>query len=86
MNKLIPTSQSTELATICADHTRRLQLLFGQFWNGEVTTWQYRKQSRELTQRFVHELEALVNQPLPPASSGSPAETSLNLRASLNRS
>ena len=69
MNDLIPTSHSVDLATICADHTQRLQLLFGKFWNGEVTMWQYRKTSRELTQQFVNELEALFNRTLPPASS-----------------
>lgn len=65
MNELIPTFQSADLATICADHTQRLQLLFGTFWNGEVTMWQYRKKSRELTQLFVNELEALFSRTPP---------------------
>lgn len=63
------TRPSADLATICADHTKRLQLLFGKFWNGDIDTWQYRKQSRELTQQFVNELVALFNQAHLPASS-----------------
>lgn len=73
------TLQNADLATICAEHTQRLQLLFGQFWNGEVTMWQYRKQSRVLTQRFVNELAALFNQAPPPASSATPIKASPNL-------
>ena len=72
------TLPSTDLATICADHTKRLQLLFGKFWNGDIDTWQYRKQSRELTQQFVNELVALFNQALSPASSATPVKTSPN--------
>jgi hypothetical protein len=76
MNELKQIPHGTDLATLCADHTQRLQLLFGMFWNGEVTMWQYRKQSRELTQLFVNELTSLFNQTLPPASSDSPSKTS----------
>lgn len=72
MNEPIPTLQGAELATICADHTQRIQLLFGQFWNGEVTMWQYRKKSREQTQLFVNELEAFFSRTPPLASSANP--------------
>ncbi len=56
------TARNAVLATICADHTRRLQLLFQEFWTGNVNMWIYRKKSRELTQQFVNELEELINQ------------------------
>ena len=79
MNYLILTSHSADLATICADHTKRLQLLFGKFWNGDIDTWHYRKQSRVLTQQFVHELAALFNQAPPSASSATPIKASPNL-------
>jgi hypothetical protein len=77
-----PTLPSADISTICANHTQRLQLLFGKFWNGELTMWQYRKQSRELTQQFVNELEALFNHGLPPASSATPARIFPNHSAS----
>jgi hypothetical protein len=67
MSELIPKFQGADLATICADHTQRLQLLFCKFWNGDVTMWQYRKKSRELTPLFVNELEALFSRTPPPA-------------------
>lgn len=44
------------LAAICAEHTRRIQLLFHEFYNGKVSMQEYRKQSRELTQRLVDEI------------------------------
>ncbi len=51
---------ATDLATICAEHTRRVQLLTGQFWQGEIDLWHYRKLSRELTQQFVNDVTALL--------------------------
>ena len=47
---------------MCAAHTRRVQLLAGQFWKGGIDMWHYRKQSRELTQQFVMELQKLFHQ------------------------
>ncbi len=44
---------------VCADHTRRLQLLDMEFWAGKVDIRIYRKRSRELLQRFVDELRAI---------------------------
>jgi len=61
MNNLLPTLQGTNFANLCAEHTRRVQLLSGQFWKGEIDMWHYRKLSRELTQQFVNELVALLN-------------------------
>jgi len=61
MNNLLPTLQGKDFANLCAEHTRRIQLLSGQFWNGEIDVWHYRKLSRELTQQFVNELAALLN-------------------------
>ncbi len=61
MNNLPPTLQGMNLATVCAEHTRRVQLLSGQFWKGDIDMWHYRKLSRELTQQFVNELAALLN-------------------------
>lgn len=44
------------LATICAEHTRRVQLLFHEFFSDNVSMQEYRKRSRELTQKLVIEL------------------------------
>ncbi len=46
------------LAAICAEHTRRVQLLFHEFYNGKVSMQEYRKRSRELTQWLVDEIVA----------------------------
>ena len=46
------------LATICAEHTRQVQLLFHVFYNGNVSMQEYRKRSRELTQWLVDAIEA----------------------------
>jgi len=61
MNDLLPKLQGKDFANLCAEHTRRVQLLSGQFWNGDIDNWHYRKLSRELTQQFVNELAALLN-------------------------
>ncbi len=61
MNNLLPTLQGMDFANLCAEHTQRVQLLSGKFWNGDIDTWHYRKLSRELTQQFVNELAALLN-------------------------
>jgi hypothetical protein len=58
MQELILKPQSTNLGNICADHTRRLQFLFGEFWRGDYSMEEYRKKSRELTQLFADELQA----------------------------
>ncbi len=62
MSDLLPALSSKDFATICAEHTRRIRLLSGKFWNGDIDMWHYRKQTRELTQQFVSELQALLNQ------------------------
>jgi len=49
-------NQYQALATICAEHTRRLQLLFQEFYCGTASMHQYRKRSRELTQWLVDEV------------------------------
>ncbi len=64
MNNLLPTLQGVDFANVCAEHTRRVQLLSGKFWNGEIDRWHYRKLSRELTQQFVNEVAALLNKAL----------------------
>jgi len=61
MNDLLPALQGRDFANLCAEHTRRVQRLSGEFWNGEIDLWHYRRRSRELTQQFVHELAALLN-------------------------
>jgi hypothetical protein len=61
MTNLPLTLQNPDLATTCAEHTRRVQLLTGQFWKGDRDLWSCRKLSRELTQQFVNELAALCN-------------------------
>jgi len=61
MNNLPSTLHNPDLATVCAEHTRRIQLLSGQFWKGDIDLWRYRKLSRELTQQFVNELAALLH-------------------------
>ena len=61
MNNLLPTLQGMDFANVCAEHTRRVQLLSGMFWNGDIDMLHYRKLSRELTQQFVNELAALLN-------------------------
>jgi hypothetical protein len=61
MNNIPSTLQHPDLATIFAVHTRRIQLLSGQFWKGDIDMWHYRKQSRELTQQFMNELAALLH-------------------------
>jgi hypothetical protein len=70
MGDLLPTPQGKDLANICAEHTRRVQELCITFWHGDIDTWLYRKQSRELTQQFVNELQTLFSQG--PAKSSSP--------------
>jgi hypothetical protein len=76
MGNLLPAPQGRDLATICAEHTRRVALLTAKFWHGDMDKWLYRKQSRELTQQFVNELEMLFNQS--PALSDHPSsDTSL---------
>ena len=50
-----------DVANVCAEHTRRIQLLSGKFWKGDIDMWHYRKLSRELTQQYVNELAALLN-------------------------
>jgi len=60
MNNVPSTLQNSDLATVCAEHTRRVQHLSGQFWKGDIDLWRYRKLSRELTQEFVNELTALL--------------------------
>jgi hypothetical protein len=62
MTNLPATAQGKDVATLCAEHTRRVQLLTGQFWKGEIDLWHYRKLSRELTQQFVNELAAVLTQ------------------------
>lgn len=47
------------LAMICAEHTRRVQLLFADFYKSNVSMQQYCKRSRELTQRLVDEVIAV---------------------------
>jgi hypothetical protein len=61
MSNHSPTLQGSDFANVCAEHTRRIQLLAGQFWKGDIDTWKYRKLSRELTQQFMNELAALLN-------------------------
>ncbi len=61
MNNHLPTLQGKVFANLCAEHTRRVQLLTGKFWQGAIDLWRYRKRSRELTQQFVNELAALLN-------------------------
>jgi hypothetical protein len=60
MSKLSPTLQGKDFANVCVEHTRRVQLLAGQFWKGDIDMWHYRKLSRELTQQFMDELAALL--------------------------
>lgn len=50
------TSKYSTLATICAEHTRRVQVLFYEFYSGKVSMQEYRKRSRELTQRLVNDI------------------------------
>ncbi len=64
MNNLLPKLQGMDFANVCAEHTRRVQLLSGQFWHGDIDLWHYRKLSRELTQQFVNEIAALLNRTL----------------------
>jgi hypothetical protein len=61
MSSLLPSLQGRDFANVCAEHTRRIQLLSGQFWQGDIDLWHYRKLSRELTQQFMNELSALLN-------------------------
>jgi len=56
-----PTLQGIDFANVCAEHTRRIQLLAGKFWKGDIDMWHYRKLSRELTQQFVNELTTLLH-------------------------
>ena len=44
------------LATLCAEHIRRVQLLFHEFYSGKVSMQEYRRRSRELTQQLVNEI------------------------------
>jgi hypothetical protein len=62
MNNLPPTLPEMDIATVCSEHTRRVQLLTGQFWKGDIDLWHYRKQSRDFTQQLVNDLQALFNQ------------------------
>jgi hypothetical protein len=64
MSNILPTPQGRDLAAICAEHTRRVELLTARFWHGDMDKRLYRKQSRELTQQFVDELQALFSQGL----------------------
>ncbi len=61
MNSPLPTLPGLDVANLCAEHTRCVQLLAGQFWNGDIDLWHYRRRSRELTQQFVNELAILLN-------------------------
>ncbi len=61
MSNLLLTLQCKDFANLCAEHTRRIQLLSGKFWQGDIDLWHYRKLSRELTQQFVDELAVLLN-------------------------
>lgn len=60
MTNHLPAKPATDVATLCAEHTRRVQHLTGQFWKGEIDLWRYRKLSRDLTQQFVNEVAALL--------------------------
>jgi hypothetical protein len=60
MTNLPPARPATDLATLCAEHTRCVQILTGQFWQGDINLWRYRKLSRGLTQQFVNEVAALL--------------------------
>ena len=53
MSNYSPTLQGKDFANVYAEHTRRVQLLSGQFWKGDIDMWHYRKLSRELTQQFA---------------------------------
>ncbi len=64
MSNLLPAPQGRDLANICAEHTRCVQLLCDKFWRGDLDMWLYRKQSRELVQQYVEELQTLFNQGL----------------------
>jgi hypothetical protein len=55
LNKQIIAPRS--LAAICAEHTRRVQLLTVEFYSGKLSMQEYRKRSRELTQGLVDELK-----------------------------
>ena len=61
MNDLLPKLQGEDFANLCAEHTRRIQLLSGKFWQGDIDLWHYCKLSRELTQQFVDEVAVLLN-------------------------
>jgi hypothetical protein len=60
-HNLPSTSQNTNLAIICAEHTRRVQHLSWQFWKGNIDLWSYRKLSRELTERLLDEITFAIN-------------------------
>jgi len=45
------------LARLCANYTRQVQLLYGEFYLGRLSLAAYRQRSRELVQQFVTELE-----------------------------
>ena len=62
MNNPLPTLQYVDFANVCAEHTRRVQLLSGQLWHGDIDMLHYRRRSRELTQQFVNELQVILNQ------------------------
>jgi len=61
MSNYSPARQGSDFANICAEHTRRIQLLSVKFWQGDIDPWYYRKLSRELTQQFMNELSVLLN-------------------------
>lgn len=48
------------LAVVCAEHTRRVQLLVASFYRGNLSMQEYRKRSRELTQGLVDEIMPMV--------------------------
>ena len=61
MNNPLPKLPGMDVATVCAEHMRRIQLLSGKFWKGEIDMWHYRKTTRELIQQLVNELATLLN-------------------------
>lgn len=60
MNNLPASPSGMDIANLCAEHTRRVQHLTGQFWQGDIDLWHYRRRSRELTQQLVNELAELL--------------------------
>jgi hypothetical protein len=60
MSNLHPTLQDSDFTNVCAEHTRRIQLLSGKFWQGDIDMWHYRKTTRELTQQFVEAVDFVM--------------------------